>query len=234
MAKKLFLLLFLLILAESVSAALIHGSVYDISLDKMVDVRLEIDTTPKQTYVSKDGDYEFSVPVGEYTIKASYYRGSFLEASVEEQVSVQDEGTYVLDLILFPNLDEESQLIDESDDIDPGVVLDEKDYTLYFWIGAVILLLIIFYLIKKRKKPVKKEEEKEEPEEAKEPKETKADLDKLIDIIKQEGGRATQKEIRKHFPLSEAKMSLMIAELEHKGVVKKIKKGRGNIIILNE
>ena len=60
------------------------------------------------------------------------------------------------------------------------------------------------------------------------------ELGQLIKIIRQEGGRATQKEIRKQIPLSEAKISLMIAELEHKGLVEKIKKGRGNIIILKK
>ena len=53
-------------------------------------------------------------------------------------------------------------------------------------------------------------------------------------MIRKEGGRATQKDIRKQIPLSEAKISLMLAELEHKGVVEKIKKGRGNIIILKK
>ncbi|MEK6827817.1 MAG: hypothetical protein AABX78_00550, partial [Nanoarchaeota archaeon] len=58
------------------------------------------------------------------------------------------------------------------------------------------------------------------------------DLEHLIKIIKKEDGRTTQKDIRKQIPLSEAKISLMIAELEHKGIIEKIKKGRGNIIIL--
>ena len=56
----------------------------------------------------------------------------------------------------------------------------------------------------------------------------------IIKILIQEGGRTTQKGIRKQIPLSEAKISLMIAELEHKGIVDKIKKGRGNIIILKK
>ena len=60
------------------------------------------------------------------------------------------------------------------------------------------------------------------------------DLKKVISIVEEEGGRATQKDIRKKMPLSEAKISLLIAELEHTGKIKKIKKGRGNIIILNK
>ncbi|MBW2981123.1 hypothetical protein KY360_06935 [Candidatus Woesearchaeota archaeon] len=227
MAKKLFLLLFLLMLVDTVSAAVIHGSVYDLSLDKISDVRLEIDTEPKQQYISKDGDYEFNVPVGTYTIKASYYNGGLVEASAEETVSVKDEGTYVLDLVLFPSFDEETKLIDESDEIRPDEYFEDgKPVAAYVLVGVLVLVALaaVIYLLK-RKKPKRKEEKAE-----KEP----ADLDKIVKILKQEGGRATQKEIRKHFPLSEAKMSLMIAELEHKGVVKKIKKGRGNIIILEK
>ncbi len=58
------------------------------------------------------------------------------------------------------------------------------------------------------------------------------DLDALMSFIRKEDGRTTQKDIRRQFPLSEAKISLMIAELEDKGLIKKIKQGRGNIIVL--
>lgn len=58
------------------------------------------------------------------------------------------------------------------------------------------------------------------------------ELQEVVSFIKKEGGRATQKEIRKEFPLSEGKVSLMISDLEEKGVVKRIKKGRGNIVVL--
>ena len=60
----------------------------------------------------------------------------------------------------------------------------------------------------------------------------KHDSSIVMDIIKKHGGRITQKELRKEMPLSEAKVSLLISELEHKNKIEKIKKGRGNIIIL--
>ena len=60
------------------------------------------------------------------------------------------------------------------------------------------------------------------------------DLENLIEFIKKQEGRTTQKDIRNNFPHSEAKISLMIAELEDKEIVKKLKKGRGNIIILKD
>ena len=60
------------------------------------------------------------------------------------------------------------------------------------------------------------------------------DLNKIIQLLKKNQGRMSQRELRKHFALSEAKISLMITELETEGKLKKIKKGRGNILILEK
>jgi uncharacterized membrane protein len=57
------------------------------------------------------------------------------------------------------------------------------------------------------------------------------DLKELYDIILKKGGRTTQKDLRKEVIYGEAKVSLMIADLEDRGLIKKIKKGRSNIII---
>jgi len=51
----------------------------------------------------------------------------------------------------------------------------------------------------------------------------------VLEIIKKEQ-RLTQKELRKKLPWSEAKVSLIVADLEERGLIKKIKKGRGNIL----
>jgi len=65
-------------------------------------------------------------------------------------------------------------------------------------------------------------------EEEKDPK------DKIYEFIKQKGGRVTQREIRNNFPVSQATISLILTELENDGKLKKIKRGKGNIIILNK
>jgi len=57
------------------------------------------------------------------------------------------------------------------------------------------------------------------------------DLRELYDIILKKGGRTTQKDLRKEVIYGEAKVSLMIADLEDRGLIKKIKRGRSNIII---
>jgi uncharacterized membrane protein len=58
-------------------------------------------------------------------------------------------------------------------------------------------------------------------------------LNRALDIIKGNDGRITQKDLRREMmDLSESKVSLIITELEHKGKIEKIKRGRGNIILL--
>ena len=204
----------LLLFSQLVFSATIYGTIYDLSLDKAKDVRVEINTEPKQLYVSKNGSYAFNVPNGNYKVEAKQYIGNFLEASVLENITVKDDGNYVLDLILFPSLDED-ELEYDIDIIDP---FPETRANIQLLILFFVIAFIVFYIIRKVRFKAKKEED--------------TDLEKIIKIIKQEGGRTTQKHIRKQIPLSEAKISLMIDELEHKGVIEKIKKGRGNIIIL--
>ncbi len=67
------------------------------------------------------------------------------------------------------------------------------------------------------------EEEDEEPDY----------LNNTLDIIKKNEGRITQKKLRKEMMhLSEGKVSLILTELEHKGLIEKVKRGRGNVILL--
>lgn len=60
----------------------------------------------------------------------------------------------------------------------------------------------------------------------------KPDCKSVITTIDKNGGRITQLELRKMLPYSEAKISLIISELEDAGYLKKIKRGRGNVLIL--
>ena len=139
------------------------------------------------------------------------------------------EGSYTLDLILFDALEEA-----ETIDVDITNELDEKSNAgTYLAVSLLVFLVagalagIIF--LEKKTAHFQKQIEKELGDE----KIIDDELEKIVKIIKSEGGRTTQLEIRKHIPLSEAKISLMIAELEDKKIIRKIKKGRGNIIILN-
>lgn len=56
------------------------------------------------------------------------------------------------------------------------------------------------------------------------------DLKELLDVIRHCGNRITQRELRKKSPYSESKVSLMLSDLEERGLIEKFKRGRGNII----
>ena len=241
MRRILCYLFWFLLVADLALAADIHGSIYDLSLNKIGNVVVEIDTAPKQFYVSKDGAYSFTVPIGFYAVKAEHYEGRLLVSSTSENITVKDGGDYVLDLVLFPIINEEELLEDE-------ITAPKKGfYVNYFVIAAIVALVAAssFYIYNKKKtakhggmkgeNEEEKEEEKKEEEKIVEPElHGEEFLDKVMGIIKEEGGRTTQKEIRKNIPLSEAKISLIISELESKGKIRKIKKGRGNIILLEK
>lgn len=205
--KLLNLIIFISIILSPITlAATIHGTVYDISLDPIKNIIVEIDTHPSQRLVSKTGAYSFEVPLGEYTIKAIKTINS--NPLTEEKITVsQKEGDYIVDLFIFPEFEEKPE---------------ETNYWMYI-IGIIILVVIsfIFYKkFKKRSKPIEEEKVQE------------GTIDKIIKLLKENDGRMNQKELRKHFSLSEAKMSLLIAQLENEGKIEKIKKGRGNILIL--
>ncbi|RNI08203.1 hypothetical protein EDD83_07115 [Methanohalophilus euhalobius] len=73
------------------------------------------------------------------------------------------------------------------------------------------------------------------PEEAdKKEEELPADLKEILTIIKKAGGRITQKDLRQKLNCSEGKASLMIADLQRRGLIDKFKKGRGNILVLKD
>ncbi|MEM4254402.1 MAG: hypothetical protein QXR48_03400 [Candidatus Woesearchaeota archaeon] len=217
-------LAFFILLASTSFGAVIHGSVYDLDLNTVQAV-VEINTTPRQTMVSRNGTYEFLVPSGKYVVEARLPKQN---TAASEEIEVVQEGSYVIDLILFPDLSEEEALLSETLDVAEYEEPEYVPYWAYVLLVLAVLVGIAAVLLRRMKKATgeKKEEIKEEK------KAEKADLAEILAFIKKEGGRTTQKELRKAIPYSEGKISLMLAELESQGKVKKIKKGRGNIIIL--
>ena len=208
--------------------ATVYGNVYDLSLEKAKGALVDVNTTPNQFMIASDGKYSFEIPRGTYLIRAKSTdnTGVLLESRL---ITISQEGNYVLDFILFPVIeDEEDVSIDLGDIADGG-----KNTALWIVlaiIGAVIAGLLAWKLRdlfwkNKETLPIKPIENDRTPA-------TDPDLEKVIQVIAKEGGRATQKEIRQQIPFSEAKISLMITELEHKGRIEKIKKGRGNIVTL--
>ncbi|MCK4589696.1 MAG: winged helix-turn-helix transcriptional regulator [Nanoarchaeota archaeon] len=216
-------LLLILVLISIAQAATIQGEVYDFYLNKVTQGKATISTEPIQQQVITDGTYSFEVEAGEYELIAYQLDDGKIISATKETLHVSKDGTYNIDLILFPYF-ESQNILQESE------ILFQEPEQINLWpfyvalIGSLIVmagLMILAYFKLKNLKPIilPKEEKKLDQE-----------LQKVLDYIKKHK-RATQKEIRKEFPLSEGKISLMISELEEKGLVKKIKKGRGNIVV---
>tara|TARA_Y100000310_G_scaffold268815_1_gene281665 strand:- start:2758 stop:3552 length:795 start_codon:yes stop_codon:yes gene_type:complete len=256
-------ILFLLLILPSIQAATLHGTIYDLNLDKVNNTVVVINTVPQQQYLSKDGTYSFEVSKGTYTLQA---KGGNL--SSKDTVKITEEGKFVFDLFLFTSFSEEDKILNDAGGIS---VAEEKKgfakYPLWKWLLAIGIILILIgrtAIIKKKyqknssqeikvvmkkesskeasddNKKIQKEETNNEPlgetlgddnfeEEDEEP----DYLNNTLDIIKKNEGRITQKKLRKEMMhLSEGKVSLILTELEHKGKIEKIKKGRGNVILL--
>jgi len=216
-----FLLFFLtlsFISIEAQESATVHGFVYNIFLEELDKVVITVNSEPQQTIVSQNGEYSFNILPGEYTITAEYYTDNDVYETTQE-IKITNSGDYQIDLILIPNLEDTNNIGEEFETPEEP----KKKSTTAFVAAIIAILLIILYFYFSKGHFIKETELKSETEEK---------LDKVVELIKQQGGRITQKEIRKKFPSSEAKISLMITELESKGIVKRIKKGRSNIIIL--
>lgn len=252
-------LVFLLLFSFSASAATISGTAFEwFSLEPQENIILEINTTPKQTIVSETGEYSFNVNDGNYTFKAYYFEDNILKAYAEEEVLVAQDGNFNVDLIMFPPLEGNDFLLEDFTELNDIPELDpetkpQTDFSAA--ILGIILVAIAFALIffgaRKITKsatgieteritvPEKIEMEKEffsgKNENVKENKiknEMNSELSETLEILKRYGGRMTQKELREKLPFGEAKVSLIVAELEEMGKIKKFKKGRGNIIVL--
>ncbi len=218
--KKALLFTLLLLAISTASAVEIYGKVYRWdTLDVLNDAVVEIKDGSVQRMVAENGEYSFNVTPGNYTIVA---RAG--EYHAVENVTVESDMRF--DLILFPELED----IEEIPDF-PAVEQQEEFpyYIVAIFVSGLILAALALIKIRSEKQPEPVLESQEiSPVDYDLPE----DLAEVVELIRREGGRITQKELRKKLGYSEAKMSLIIADLERRGIVEKVKKGRGNIIFL--
>lgn len=225
---------------------------------------VEVNSTPAQFRVATSGVYSFNLPPGDYLIKTSYYTNDTLEYYVEDNITVTDlEGDYVFDILLFP-LQNEGEDFPDEDIGNISYDIEESTLPSFDWTYTAVALLVMclaavaaYYHYQAR---AEDEEETDAGHESETEIETGTvaglvaehpprpvlvpetpdteslpdDLGEVLDIILQAGGRLTQKELRSKLRCSEAKVSLMVTDLEDRGLVRKVKQGRGNIILLDD
>jgi uncharacterized membrane protein len=236
-----FIILLIVSLISGAQAATLHGTIYEWSdFDKpLKNAIVEVNSTPAQYMIATTGTYSFNLSPGGYLIKAKYFRNNILEYTTEEDIRIDHEGDFVHDLLLFPPTDTEYEYLGDINLTEEMNTKSETNYNTYIALFLIILLLIsiILYWFKRTRSSTSNITVNE-PSPAPAPiiaenksGELPSDLRELYNLIQKMGGRATQKELREKMAYSEAKVSLMLDDLESKSLIKKFKKGRSNIII---
>ncbi len=238
------IILLLLLTIQLATATTLQGTIYNSNLEIESDVLIEIDTTPLQKVLTKEGTYSFELEQGSYTLTAR--KGL---TTVNEEIEIKNEGIYTFDIFLVPDFtDEEDLWQDSEEELFSENEIEGKEDNNYAWwrygITGIVMLLLFYRLFLARKKygklkvfrkRVKEDSKKSVKEHMRELEKEPGYIDDALEIIKKHDGRITQKQLRKEMLyLSEAKVSLIVTELEHKGKVEKVKKGRGNVIILKK
>jgi uncharacterized membrane protein len=236
-----FIILLIISLISGAQAAALHGTIYEWSdFDKPLNnAIIEVNSTPAQYMVATTGTYSFNLSPGGYLIKAKYYRNNILEYTTEEDIRIDHEGDFVHDLLLFPPTDTEYEYLGDINLTEDINTKSETNYYPYIALFVIMLLFvsIILYRFKRNKSStsdITVNELSSTPASViaeNKSEELPSDLRELYNLIQKMGGRATQKELREKMAYSEAKVSLMLDDLESKSLIKKFKKGRSNIII---
>ena len=248
----------LLAFAALAGAATVKGTVFDSNLDPASAI-ISINTTPTQTMAAKNGSFSFQVPVGLFALTAR--AGNY---SISETVQVVHDGVFNIDLVLFgfevpslevPIVPGETGFEGQETTVPTNGDMQQQFPWLWVLIPALAVLALVFLVfskwsgLQKQAKEIqagagaeKEIEEKRMEEPQRQPKHAGAEKHgglsefqkKILEEIKKSEGRMSQRELRRLLPWSEAKVSIELDLLEEKGLIKKFKKGRGNIVILAE
>ena len=224
---KAFLALFALLAV--LHAATLQGNVYSAdSFDAVRGAMVKLEGASTYQVFSSDGTYSMEVAPGAYNISAFYYENGTLKGYAKDGIVIGTEGASY-DIVLFSPEEFEGIVEFEIGGVDENIPEGQKEGWTPLVVGGLVLLIVVlavaaYFLFGK-----KKEEEKPKVEKKKELDEEEK---KVIEILKGSEGMKNQKELREILKCTDTKISLLISSLEAQGYVKRIKKGRENIVKL--
>jgi len=228
----------ILLIFSCLSATQIEGDVYSAdSLFPISGVVLKASGPASVQVVLEEGNYSLELPPGEYEISAYYYDGDYLKYYFREDVYVEGEQMRY-DLVLFSpdDFEEVMEFVSyEIEETPEAGLVDEK--TLQIIAGIILLLFFLFgfvlyYFIFNKSA----DEAVSGMKRLSRPSEPRGELDeeekRILDILSKSEGMNTQKELRGIMKCTDTKMSLLVSSLEARGHIKRIKRGRENIVKL--
>ncbi len=236
------LLIIFLALLTLLRAATLFGGIYDAdSFSKLNNTIIKIEGQSMTTQLIVNSPYSVEIPEGRYDLTAAHYKEGKIDYIIKENVFVNSSQTK-FDLVLIPY---ELYLLTpkandnianvSGNDIALTPSKNEKPFDYIQIVLAIVVILVVAYFAFSKK--TETENRKTETDiQGSEPKTEDYLPDKeareLLKILRENEGRMYQKELREILNWSEAKMSVTITELEIAGVLKRIKKGRDNMLKL--
>ncbi len=215
MKKQLLIIMVLLMSLRIVYGAMLIGNIYDEYLYPIDRAVIKINTSPEQVIVVNNSGYNIDLNKGVYRVEIYLPTSNGLVLIHNETIIINDDSKYLHDFIM--SIDIESNDIDELKEIEES---NNKLMSIALIITIIILAGIGMWLLKKKSNEnVEKKTKSNEKE-------------RIIEILKRNDKRMTQKELAKELDVSKSKLSLILVEMEQEGLIKKYKKGRGNIIVL--
>ena len=186
---------------DAVEGASIGGKVYDLELNELDNVIIQINTTPRQQVITKGGGFGLEVPPGTYQLKATTYVFGEHRAQAEENITVIEDGEYVLDLVLFPLFEDFDDYPDIGNVEDTAPKIAAAKLLVGAGIAAIVIISIIFVILGRKflrsrlKKSTHPQASQGQGEHAPDPAATQ-----VIRLIRANDGQISQKELRKQLP----------------------------------
>jgi len=217
--KTVLVLVLVLLAVQGVEAAVISGTVYDTNLNVVTNAIVRIDSESEQVrrMISSEGTYRFTVPAGTYELTA-YAEVNDVTWGANENITVTDGGEYDLDIIIDPLTPLEEIVLEIND------IVEDSLFPWLFSLGTILVIFIVLSIIWYVRRKINTNETRIQKEDTY--------RSQVLLTLRKAGGRTTQRELCKEVPFSAAKVSLVLTELEDEDKIKKIKKGRTNVIVL--
>ncbi|MEK6981956.1 MAG: hypothetical protein AABX38_03415 [Candidatus Micrarchaeota archaeon] len=234
-----FLLFLTLLNATTIYGDIINGENFELINNTIIKIE-GVGTTQ---FIANQ-NYLVQLSEGNYNISASYFESGKLLLYSKDPINVMGNETNFDIVLLAPDqiddiLDNYQDLPNENEIIKGNL----EDYR-FLIIGLIGLAIAIYILVKKlgktqaietsNNKTLENKNDNDENIEEQGIIKEKPDeeISRIVKIMQDNEGRILQRELRQILNFSETKMSLIISEMEVLGLIKRIKKGRENILKL--
>ncbi|MBI5223891.1 hypothetical protein HY990_05730 [Candidatus Micrarchaeota archaeon] len=215
------ILLALIIITLITHGSFVHGDIVKSKSDHGNKTLIQITGRFSYQLITQNSNYSIYLPEGTYTIEATSLgieNQAVAKAKENVQIGAEDQR---IDLLLKP---------------------ESNEFLTYgLGIAGIITLGIGIWFLGQKNTKINTQNQRSNPAEeiieeteiAKtqpKPAELDEDAKKVLVLLENMEGRTTQKELREAIGFSDAKLSLILSELENMNLIKKFKRGRGNII----